>query len=74
MIDICPKCKNKSYIKLPSIRIMDEKLGLLLHIQNKYTWKCHNKKCKYESESIIEDTDLGLWLKLPLWKRLFIKI
>lgn len=74
MIGICPKCRRKSYIKLPSIRIMQERLLLLLHTQNKYTYKCHNKKCSYESESIIEDTDLGKWLKLPFWKRIFVKI
>jgi len=74
MIEICPKCKHKSYIKLPPLRMMRESFGISLHIANAYRWKCHNRDCNFKSEYIVEKTEIGEWFSLPLWKRLFTKI
>ncbi len=74
MIKKCPKCKKESYIKVPGVRICKESFGILLHIANKHQWKCHNKKCGFKSENVVVKTDLGIWLDLPFWKRIFVKI
>ena len=70
-MELCLKCGNESYIKEPGKRVMLDSLWCMVHIANEFKYKCLNPKCKYASDVIKEDTEIGKWRKLPLWKKMF---
>lgn len=72
MIEICPKCNQKSLIKTPHTRIMTEKLGCMLNTSNTYSYVCHNKNCNYTSDIINVKTEIGEKLSKPWYQRIFL--
>ena len=54
MLDICPKCKDESYIKVPGARWYKSFFGTEVYEGSDYYYKCLNDKCQHRSEKMFE--------------------
>ena len=71
-IKICPICNTKSFIKVPRSRIIKTFFfSCDVHIANTFQWVCHNPDCRYKKKTETELTQMGTYMKLPFWRRLF---
>lgn len=59
MIEKCPKCGNKSFVKVPGARIMKEQFGLLVNIANEHSFKCLDKNCNHKTDIVRIETEEG---------------
>jgi len=66
MIEICPKCNEKAFIKTPVARRFVMQYGSEVTTAHEHKYKCHN--CNYETEIIREETDFGKLKNKPWWK------